>query len=129
MYSITKRHSSVTPIPKFLNWQPLLSGRKQAKAITMCLIVNSLVALPAYKHLGPTGSRTRVNDICFLSPNTRVQAYKLSFFPYANRFWNWLPSNVINRHILNGFRESLCSVRPEMWKTRCLWSILIDAPA
>ena len=106
------RHSSVTPMLNSLNWPTLQRRREQAKAIMMYRIVNGLVAIPASQHLVPALSRTRGHDLRFLQPHNRVQAYKHSFFPSAIRIWNSLPSDVINKPTLNGFRDGLFSVKP-----------------
>ena len=100
------RHSSVTSMLHNLGWPSLERRRKEAKAVMMYRIVNSLIAIPTSPYL-MTATRSEYK---FVQPPTRIDNYKFSFFPSAVRTWNSLPADVAQTSSIDSFKTAMGSL-------------------
>ena len=58
----------------------------------------------------PNLHQTRGHDKRFLTPMTRIDCYKFSFFPSAINIWNSLPQHVIDLTEIDQFKHSLAGL-------------------
>ena len=104
VFSDYQRESSPSSMQLRLGWPTLRARRLQGKAVMMYRIVNNLVAIPENVHLTRRETSTRGHNARFLQPNTRVRAYKHSFFPSTIRIWNTLPEELTQKPSLESFK-------------------------
>jgi len=81
---------------EFLGWKPLEECRLHSKLSSLYKIDQGIVGIPATVYLQPvTGYTTRGHDRKFVVPQSRINAYRHSFFPSTIMLWNSLPTSVV----------------------------------
>ena len=73
-------------------------------------IDQGIVAIPATVYLQPvTGYTTRGHNRKFVVPQSRINAYRHSFFPSTIMLWNSLPTSVVMSSSLATFQTNLAA--------------------
>ena len=74
-------------------------------------IDQGIVAIPATVYLQPvTGYTTRGHNRTFVVPQSRINAYRHSFFPSTIMLWNSLPTSVVmSSSSLSTFQTNLAA--------------------
>ena len=87
---------SLSSMLEFLGWKPLEEHRLHSKLSLMYKIDQGIAAIPATVYLQPvTGYITRGHNRKFVVPQSRINAYRHSFFPSTIMLWNSLPTSVV----------------------------------
>ena len=75
-------------------------------------IINHQIDISADSFLTPNFNThyTRGHNKRFLTPITRIDSYKFSFFPSAIKIWNSLPQSVIDSSNIDQFKHSLAGL-------------------
>ena len=93
--NVYQRTSSVTPLLKELQWQPLRERRHQAKIIMTYKILHNLIDIPSSLYTQATlRATTRGHQFRLRQFPTRILAYQHSFFPSSVKLWNLVPHEV-----------------------------------
>jgi len=90
-----------------VGWHSLAERRKTSRLTLLCKAINWLVAIPM-DELKHTSRCTRHSgpDI-FIIMQSRVDAYKFSFFPRTVTDWNSLSSSARSTPSVNSFKTAL----------------------
>ena len=101
-----RRRSSVGNMLESLEWKSLQRRRANAKLMMLYRINYKLIVVTT-KSLATAPTRTRGSAYRFYQTFTRVNAYKFSFFPSANRLWNKSTQELVSQPSVERFRQFL----------------------
>jgi len=99
------RTTSTSQCISEFGWQSLAERRKTCRLTLLYKAINGLVAIPMDEH---TSRCTRhCGPDTFIILQSRVDAYKFSFFARTVIDWNSLPSSAISTPSVNSFKTAL----------------------
>ena len=102
-----RRTTSASQLISELGWQSLAERRKTSRLTLLYKAINGLVAIPM-DELEYTSRCTRhCGPDAFIILQSRVDAYKFSFFPRTVSDWNSLPSSARSTPSVNSFKTAL----------------------
>ena len=90
------RTSSVTVMLQDLNWDTLSSRRQTSRLCLLYKILHNIVDVTLPSYITPSTRFTRGHNQKFILPQSRIDAYKFSFFPNSIRLWNNLPIKTVH---------------------------------
>ena len=97
---------TVTELLNNLGWESLADRRRRARLLFMYKIRNGLVDVDGDRYLKPLTRHTRhSNSQGFITLQSRIDAYKYSFFPRTAIDWNALSEKAVGATSIGGFRE------------------------
>ena len=101
----------VTQAMETLKWKPLETRRRHARLTQMYRTTNghtTTIAIPPYFTPQSNRYRTRNHHSSkFITPHTRTNIYKNSFFPRTIVDWTNLPNQTINSLSISTFQQDL----------------------
>jgi len=105
-----RRTTSASQLISELGGQSLAERRKTCRLTLLYKAINGLVAIPI-DELEHTSICTRnCGPDAFIILQSRVDAYKFSFFPRTVTDWNSLPSSARSTPSVNSFKTALHSL-------------------
>jgi hypothetical protein len=104
--------SSVSEMLEHLNWPSLQTRRSEARLCLMYKMVYGLVAVDIGQYVTPVARQTRhSHPHSFIQIRTRIEAYKMTFFPRTIVQWNLLPAQTVMAPSLDAFKSRLAAQR------------------
>ena len=91
-----------------LNWLTLENRRKLLSACQTYKIIHSLDCIPFSDYFKFKPPPLRSHTYSLLVSQSRVNAFRFSYFVHAPHLWNHLPHEIVNSLSLISFKISLC---------------------
>ena len=101
------RHSSVTNMISVLQLKNLQERRNVQSLLIFYKILNNMVDVSLPDCMMPGSTQTRGHNKKFIVIQSRIDAYKFSFFPRVISLWNNLPQDIVQTPTYEQFQDLL----------------------